>query len=596
MYYSRDPGSRRRGPAPREESFWERVVPAIGSLRGYTARSFRSDLVAGLTVAAVAVPQAMAYALIAGIPAEHGLYTAVVMTFFGALFASSRQLINGPTNAISIAVLSVLSPLTTPETLVSAAILLAFLVGAIQLAITTLRLGDLTRYISHSVILGFTTGASALLVLDQLKNLLGVSGRGGAHDGFLMRFYETWRHADAPQKETWIVGVGAIASVLLLRAVKKRLNWTLFPELLVVVIAAAICVKLFGLDARGVKVIGEIPARLPSFQMPDLNLALIKDMAGGALTVALLGLLEAISMAKALAAHTRQKLNINQLVVSEAVANLAGSFFQCIPGSGSLTRSAINHQAGAVSQWAGVFSAIAVALTILVLAPAARYVPRAALAGILIVTAFKMVEWRALAFHLRTGRFDAAIVIVTAISAVAISIEFCVLIGVLISFVMAVPRVGGVVLTEFVAAENGFVRERLADDTPSDRVRIFGLEGELFFAAAANLEAQLGRIEDAMTDATRVVVLRLKRARNPDAVGLALIDQFLTDMRERGVTLILCGVRKDLRSVLEHAGFIERLGRDHVFFEEPVRQTSTQKAMDYAIAIAREGGPGHKSP
>lgn len=588
MYYSRAPGSRRRGPEPRNETFWERAIPAIGSLQGYTGRSFRSDLLAGLTVAAVAVPQAMAYALIAGIPAEHGLYTAVVMTFFGALFASSRQLINGPTNAISIAVLSVLSPLTTPETLVPAAILLAFLVGAIQLAITTMRLGDLTRYISHSVILGFTTGASALLVLDQLKNLLGVSGRGGAHDGFIVRFFETWRQADTLHMETVSVGLGAIVSILALRALKKRLGWTLFPELLVVVVGAAVWVKVFGLDAQGVKVIGEIPARLPSFEVPSFDLSLIQDMAGGALTVALLGLLEAISMAKALAAHTRQKLNINQLVVSEAVANLAGSFFQCIPGSGSLTRSAINHQAGAVSQWAGIISAIAVAVTILLLAPAARYVPRAALAGILIVTAFKMVEWRSLAFHLRTGRFDAAIVVATAVSAVAISIEFCVLIGVLISFVMAVPRVGGVVLTEFVAAERGFVRERLADDIPNDQIRIFGLEGELFFAAAANLEARLGRIEDVLTDQTRVVVLRLKRARNPDAVGLGLFNQFLTDMRERGVTLILCGVRRDLRQVLERAGFIERLGQDHIFFEEPVRQTSTQKAMEYASSIVSE--------
>lgn len=586
MYYSRAPGGQRHGPRARKETFWERAIPAIASLRGYTFRSFRSDLLAGLTVAAVAVPQAMAYALIAGIPAEHGLYTAVVMTFFGALFASSKQLINGPTNAISIAALSVLAPLTTPDSIVSAAILLAFLVGAIQLAITTLRLGDLTRYISHSVILGFTTGASALLVLDQLKNLLGVAGRGDAHDGFLARFYETWRDVDGLHSPTVSVGLLSIVSILLLRAVKKRLHWSLFPELLVVVIGAAICVKLLGLDARGVKVIGNIPARLPSFASPAFDFALMRDMAGGALTVALLGLLEAISMAKALAAHTRQKLNINQLVVSEAVANLAGSFFQCIPGSGSLTRSAINHQAGAVSQWAGVISAAAVAITILLLAPAARYVPRAALAGILIVTAFKMVEWRALAFHLRTGRFDAAIVIATAVSAVAISIEFCVLIGVLISFVMAVPRVGGVLLTEFVPAESSFVRERLEGDVPNERIRIFGLEGELFFAAAANLEAQLGRIEDSVTQQTQVVVLRLKRARNPDAVGLGLFDQFLTDMRARGVTLILCGVRQDLRQVFERAGFIDRIGRDHVFFEEPVRQTSTQKAMEYATRVA----------
>jgi SulP family sulfate permease len=330
----------------------QRVVPALGVLPGYRAEDARADLVAGLTVAAVAVPQAMAYAMVAGLPAEYGLYTAIVMTAVGALFDSSRQLINGPTNAISIAVLSVLGTIE-PESRVQAAILLAFLVGVVQLGITLLRLGDLTRYISNSVIVGFTLGAGSLLVLDQVKNLFGMKAVGDVHDHFLVRFFRSLTEGGGIQFETAAIGLGTIALVLALRWGKQRLGWRLLPDLLVVVIAMATLVAAFGLDARGVKVVGEIPGALPSFAPPVLDAGMVRQLSTGALAIALLGLLEAVSMAKAIAAQTKQKLDMNQQCLSEGVANFAGSFFHCFPGSGSLTRSAINQQAAASTQWSG---------------------------------------------------------------------------------------------------------------------------------------------------------------------------------------------------------------------------------------------------
>ncbi|MEO8606083.1 MAG: SulP family inorganic anion transporter, partial [bacterium] len=190
-----------------------RFIPALDSLRRYTASDARADAVAGLTVAAVAVPQAMAYAMVAGVPAEYGLYTAIVMTAVGAVFDSSRQLINGPTNAISIAVLSAIAIVDGPEQKIQAAILLAFMVGSIQLAITMCRLGDLTRYISHSVIVGFTAGAGSLLVLDQLKNLLGMHAMGDAHATFLYRFWLTMIYGGGIHPATAAIGFGTVALV-----------------------------------------------------------------------------------------------------------------------------------------------------------------------------------------------------------------------------------------------------------------------------------------------------------------------------------------------------------------------------------------------
>lgn len=563
-----------------------RIVPALDALRGYTPAKARADVLAGLTVAAVAVPQAMAYAMIAGLPAEHGLYTAIVMTLVGALFDSSRQLINGPTNAISIAALSVLAPLAPPEARVPLAVLLAFLVGLIQVGITLLRLGDLSRYISHSVILGFTTGASVLLVLDQLKNLVGIPAAGDVHDSFVERFWRTMAESPGIHSPTAVVGFGTIAAVLLLRVLKKRLRVELLPELLLVVVLAAAVVWGNGLDAHGVKVVGEIPAKLPSFALPEFDFDQMRAMVSGAFAIALLGLLEAISMAKAIAVVTRQRLDMNQQCLSEGLANLSGSFFQCFPGSGSLTRSYINQQAGAATQWSGVISALAVAVIMLAFAPYARFIPRSALAGILMLSAWKMVDWHGLAYHLRASRFDAAIVAATALSAVFISIEFCVVIGVFLSFLLAVPRVGQMLLTEFVSADHGGgVHERLPGDQRCPHVLVFGLEGEMFFGAVSSLEQHLETIADAVTPETRVVVLRMKRARNPDAVGLSALDTFLADMKERGVQVLMCGVRADLLRRLRRCGMDERIGEDNLFVEQPVRETSTLLAMEHAYRL-----------
>jgi SulP family sulfate permease len=568
-----------------------RLFPAFDSLRRYRAEDARTDFLAGITVAAVAVPQAMAYAMIAGLPAEYGLYTAIVMTAVGAIFDSSRQLINGPTNAISIALLSAIAMIDGTDAKVQAAVLLAFMVGALQLGITLLRLGDLTRYISNSVIVGFTAGAGALLVLDQLKNFLGMKSAGGAHDHFLVRFWRTMTEGGGIHPETAAVSVGTLVFILTLRGLKRRLGMRLLPELLIAVAIAATAVAWLGLDQRGVSVVGEIPVKLPTFSPPVLDATAMRGFATSAFAIAVLGLLEAISMAKAIAAQTGQRLDMNQQCLSEGLANMSGSFFQCFPGSGSLTRSAINQQAGAATQWSGVVSAAAVAIIMLLLAPYARFIPRSALAAILMLAAWRMVDRRALVYHLRATRFDAAIVATTAIAAVAVSVEFCVLIGIFMSFMLAVPRAGRMLLTEFVIAPDGGVHERLPEDPLCDRLLIFGLEGELFFGATGNLEQYFRAIEERVSEKTRVLVLRMKRVRNPDAVGLTLLEGFVERVRARGVAVVLCGVRAELHEVMLKTGLAEKFGEKEIFLEQPVRLTSTLLAIRHAYTLLPDRCP-----
>jgi SulP family sulfate permease len=566
---------------PRGWKHWfYRVVPAIDSLRTYSWRSLRFDLMAGLTVAAVALPQALAYATVAGLPPVYGLYTAIVMTIVGALFDSSRQLINGPTNAISIAVLSALAFVPEGQR-VQAAIMLALLVGVIQTGITLLRLGDLTRYISHSVIVGFTLGAAFLLALDQLKNLLGLPNFGKPGDHFLVHFGRTMSQFERLHWPTLAIGLGTILLVLVLQILGRRLR-VLLPDLLLTVIAMAFVVWATDLDKRGVAVVGAIPPHLPSFEIPKLDGELIQELGGSAFAIALLGLLEAVAMAKAIASRTGQKLDINQQCLSEGVANLAGSMFQCFPGSGSLTRSAINVQAGAVSQWSGVFAAIAVAATTLALAPFAYYIPRSALAGILFLSAWRLVDRRQLRYHLVTSRFDAGIVIATAAAAVFVSVEFCIVIGVFLSFVLFLPKVARLQLTEMTITPERIIRERVPADPPCRKLLIYSLEGELFFGASTELEKHLDGILRRARQGSSIIVLRLKRVRNPDAVCITQFSQFLDACHAAGFVVLFCGVRPDMARILHTSRLEVHPGLGRVFHEQDVILSSTLEAVRHA--------------
>lgn len=566
---------------------WLRFVPALDSLLKYSGAAARADLIAGLTVAAVAVPQAIAYALVAGVPPEYGLYTAIVMTAIGAFFASSRQLINGPTNAISIAALSVLAPFAMLEDKLAAMVVLALLIGAIQLGVALFRLGDLTRYISHSVIVGFTVGASVLLIMDQMKHFLGTHYAAAPDEQFVLRFWGSLAHGGGVDKHTLMVGSASIALYVGLRWIKRKLGMVLFPELLATVVL--VTAGTWWLGELGVSLVGTIPAKLPSFSVPELNLGLVREMAPSALAIATLGLLEAIAMSKSLALRTRQQLDLNQICLSEGLANLGSGFFRGLPGSGSLTRSAINLQAGAVTQWSGIFAAVAVAVIVLLFAPLAQYIPKACLAGILIVTGVRMIDPQSVRYHVRASNFDAGIVCATAFSAVFISIEFCILIGVFLSFMLAVPRAGRMLLTEFSIRNNRMIAERRADDAVCTSILMYGLEGEMFFGSASTMEKHLRFMEMRLKGGAKVLVLRMKRVRNPDAVCLQLLSDYVERWEASGVHVIVCGVRDDLFHAMQRTGFNMQVSE--VFREQKTRFSSTLMAVQRAYELLGDDNP-----
>lgn len=563
-----------------------RRLPAIDALRTYSLRAFSADLFAGLTVATVAVPQGLAYAIVAGLPPQYGLYTAIVMTTVGAILDSSKQLINGPTNAISIAVFSAIAMVPEAER-VEVAVLLALLIGLIQLGITLLKLGDLTRYVSHSVIVGFTLGAAVLLFIGQFRVALGIKEGGSPEQSFLMRSYLTY--ASGPSVNIWALGIAAgtiIFTLLIERLNRYLLKFSRFrlPGFLLAVIGSGLLVAAGGLEQK-VSVIGSMPQSLPSFESPLVTWQRVREYAPEALAIALLGLLEAIAMAKAIAAHTRQKIDVGQQCLSEALANVAGSFFQCYPGSGSLTRSALNHQAGAATQWSGVISAAGVAGAVLVAAPLAAHIPRAAIAGILLITAVRLVDRRDLTYFVRTSRFDAIIVATTAITAVAISVEFCLLVGVLLSFLMYVPRAGAIHRTEMSVVGPRRIRERADGDPPCNKLAIFSLEGEMFFGAVPDLERHLEVAEERVRSGTQIVILRVRGLRNPDAVCIQHLDHWVERIKALNGRVLIAGIQPDLEVGLEKSGAADRIGRDCLFNALQGPPSGLVRAVERAYAI-----------
>jgi SulP family sulfate permease len=343
-------------------------------------------------------------------------------------------------------------------------------------------------------------------------------------------------------------------------------------------------------------VVGTVPASLPAPHIPEIHWSWVSDLSGSAFAIAFLGLLEALAIAKSIAHQTRQKLDYNKQILAEGLANLTGGFFQCLPGSGSLTRSAINYQAGAVTRVSGLFTAAAVALTLLIAAPLAKFIPKAALAGLLFVIAVRLIDWKRLAYALRASGYDRALVLITAFSAVFISVEFSILIGVALSILLFVPRAARLRVSELLVTDDGWVRERLPDDPPAADLLIWDLEGELFFGASPEVD----RFFDEITLRTRkedirYVVLRLKRTRNPDVVFLERLEHFLRETEEHGVTVLLAGVRPDFSQGLKNLGFDQWLAHDRVFYEEDEDYSATLKAVRYAYRLlgkqtVRRGG------
>ncbi|MDW8317000.1 MAG: sulfate permease [Anaerolineae bacterium] len=555
-------------------------------LRSYHRADLGADVVAGLTVAVVLIPQAIAYALIAELPAQTGLYTAILAAIVGALWGSSRHLHTGPTNAASLLVLSILLPIAAvgSPSYVAAAGLMAVMVGIFRLLMGLFGLGMLVNFVSDSVIVGFTAGAGVLIAAGQLRNLLGLAIP--SNPELVATLQAVAVNLPQTHLPTLALGLATLALILLVRRVRPR-----WPSPLLAMIAAGAAVAVLGLDQQGVSVIGQIPRSLPPFHLPPLlDIELIGQLSTGALAVSVIGLIEAMSIARSIASQTGQRLNSNQEFVGQGLANIACGLFSGFTCSGSFTRSAVNFEAGARSGVASVFSGLFVLVATLLLAPLAAYVPRTALAAVLLITAYNMVDRREMARIWRGARGDSMIMVVTILATLLLPLQFAVLIGVLMSLAYYIWRTSLPRVYSVVPDEN-FRHMTRQEDPATGKVRpacpqlgIVEIVGDLYFGATHNVEETL-LAHQKRHPGQHYLMLRMQSVTQIDISGIHMLESTVKAYRERGGDVYIMRVQDTVLDFMRSTGFYDLLGADHFLKEDDALSHMFYRVLDPTVCI-----------
>ncbi|MBU1737876.1 MAG: SulP family inorganic anion transporter [Proteobacteria bacterium] len=536
-------------------AWWPRVNQA----------TFRDDLLAGITGAIVALPQGVAFATIAGMPPEYGLYAGMVPAVVAALFGSSWHLVSGPTTAASIVLFSALSNYAIPGSAeyVQLALTLTMMVGLIQLGMGLARLGGLVNFISHSVVVGFTAGAAILIAASQLKHFFGISlPRGGHLYHTLAGVISHWRDFNP-----YVIAVGLVTmlSGLLLRRFLPKIPYMIFSML--TGCAAAYGFSRFGGPAAAdIQVVGALPAALPPLSTPHFSLESIRILAPAALATTLFALTEAVSIARSLAVKAGQHLDGNQEFIGQGLSNIAGSFFSGYVATGSFNRSGLNYQAGAKTPLAAIFAGSLLIFVVLFVAPWAAYLPNAAMAGILFLVAWGLIDFARIKRILQTSRQESIILATTFLATLFLELEFAIFLGVLLSLVIYLNRTSHPRVLARVPDPHHPMRSFTSapGQVECPQLKIVRIDGSLFFGAIEHVDREL----------------RNMRTRNPQQKHLLLVfsginfidmagADFLADLAgeeiEGGGHLYLYDIKKPVCEEIQQEGYLDLIGAENIF-------------------------------
>lgn len=548
-------------------------------VKGLDRPTVTSDLAAGVTVGALLVPQAMAYAQLAGLPPEVGLYSAALPVIVYAFFGTSRQLAVGPVAIVSLLTASALAPIAEEGSAdyVAAAGLLALLVGLAHLVFGVGRLGGLVSLLSHSVLVGFTAAAAIIIGFSQAKHLLGVSIP--RQDSFLETVAEVVRTADETHGTTLLVGLVALAVLFGLKALAPRV-----PAALVVVLGSIAAVQLFDLEDRGVKVVGDIPDVLVDFGVPSLDGSLVGDLIVTALVITLVGFMESIAVAKVYARRHRYDLDPNRELVSLGAANVASGFVGGFPVTGGFSRTAVNDRAGAKSPLASVFAAIVVLIAIALLTPLLSSLPNAALGAVIVAAVVGLIDVAEMRHIARVKRSDLIGLTVAFVATLTLGIELGIAVAVVASMLVVFARISkphSAILGHVAGTTSYRNVERFAEAEIESGIRVLRVDAALSFANATAVKRLLVAGADALVDQPRALVLDASGINDIDATGVEMLDEVLEDLDDRGVALHLTDVKGPVRDVLRRAGLWDRLG--------PRIHASSHDAVE--VITARRGTP-----
>ncbi len=552
-----------------------RIIPAFDWLRTYKRTYWRNDLNAGLIVAVMLVPQAMAYATLAGLPPVTGLYASTVPLFVYALFGSSRHLAVGPVAIISIIIHAQCTKIAAPGSpeYISAVLVLCALVGIFQFALGLLRAGFIVNFLSHAVISGLTSAAAILIALSQLKHLLGIPLH--SHHSVFALLAELGSQWGALHPLTLIVG---LASAIILLFSKKR--WPRFPAAIIVVILATGIVYFLRLDNAGISIVGEVPGGLPRFVLPMFSLVLIRALFPAALIITLVGFVESISITQIVAAKERYHVDANRELRALGLSNLAAAVTGGYPVTGGFSRTAVNYQAGARTGMATIFTALCMLLTLLFFTPLFHFLPNAVLAAIVIAAVIDLVDVRTAIKLFALKRSNGLSLLLTFLVTLSFGIEAGVVAGVTFSLLVFIWRSAHPHTAElgYINPEIGFRNiKRYPGAKTFPGVLILRVDASLYFANMAFLEDLLRHAVDEKPG-LRWILMDFSGVNDIDGCAVQSLEQLMRAYHDAGIEFALAAVKGPVRDVLRRSEWPTLLGKQ-------MEYTSLQQALDGIMKI-----------
>jgi sulfate permease, SulP family len=546
-------------------------------------KNVKSDVIAGLTGAVVVLPQGVAFATIAGMPPEYGLYAGMVPAIIAALFGSSWHLVSGPTTAASIVLFSSLSVYAEPGSVeyVTLALTMTLMVGLIELGLGLARMGALVNFISHSVIVGFTAGAAILIASKQLKNFFGVEiPRGGHLHDVLISFWGEIAHINGY--------VTVVAAVTLLSGIAVKRWVPKLPYLIVAMVAGSLVSlllnQIFGSEVTGIATVGALPSSLPPLSSPSFSLDTIKNLAPASLAVTLFALTEAVSIGRSLGARSGQRIDGNQEFIGQGLSNIAGSFFSGYVATGSFNRSGLNYQAGAQTPLAAMCAGLFLIVIVLLVAPLAAYLPNAAMAGILFLVAWGLIDFHEIGHVLKTSRRETGIMGVTFFGALFLELEFAIFAGVLLSLVLYLMRVSKPRIISRVPDPRLPGRKFNTDPAlPScPQLHILRVDGSLFFGSINHVQEAFADLEEQHPEQKHLAIVA-DGINFADITGGAILVKEARRRKALGGNLYLMKVKKGLWESLESCGCLDAIGPNNVFQSKTAGITGIFQKLDKTV-------------
>jgi sulfate permease, SulP family len=560
-----------------------KFLPFISDINKYNKQKFKADLIAGLTVAIVGTPQAIAYAIIAGVDPRYGLYACIVPVIIAALMGSSRFLVAGPTNTVSMVIFSTISTASIGGVAISDladtekikfVFLISIIAGLMQLLFGLAKAGSLLNFISHSVIVGFTAGAGILIGVNQLKNFLGLQFHAPSH--FIESTMATLSHINELDWRALFLGIFTISFILLGKKISPKI-----PGSLLALVISGIIVALAGWESKGLMTVGNIPRSMPPLSLPFFSLEAIRSLFLTSFAIAILGVVEAYSIAKSFSAKAGDKIDGNQEFIGQGLANISAGFFSGIPGTGSFTRSAVNFSSNAATRFAAMYSAFIVLLIILIFADSAKYIPVASLAGILMVIAFSMIDRTAFRMSFHATISDRIVLIVTMLATLFLHIEEAIYLGVILSIVLFLRKISHPNVFPVIPDEKSRKLIVLDKNTKfCPQISIFQVDGSLFFGAVNEIEE---KISEYIKNGGKIIIIRLAQVRMIDATGVHALESLLKEATAKNITMVFANVKSGPRKVLKRTGMEKKIGKEN-FFEH------TQEAIITAVGRVNKLG------